>query len=92
MAVIQVACVHCSSTDRIVKNGKAPSGIQRFLCHNCKQSFQLEFIYNANKPGAHERIVDMAMNGSGIRDTGRVLGISPTTVISHLKTSPFILI
>ncbi|WP_425559235.1 IS1-like element transposase [Kistimonas scapharcae] len=27
----------------------------------------------------------MAMNGSGVRDTGRVLGISPTTVISHLK-------
>ncbi|GBO53785.1 hypothetical protein APA_1733 [Pseudanabaena sp. lw0831] len=28
--------------------------------------------------------MDMAMNGSGIRDTGRVLGISPTTVIKEL--------
>ncbi|WP_347272339.1 IS1-like element transposase [Pseudanabaena sp. FACHB-1998] len=27
----------------------------------------------------------MAINGSGVRDTGRVLGISPTTVINELK-------
>jgi transposase-like protein len=27
----------------------------------------------------------MAMNASGIRDTARVLKISPTTVISELK-------
>ena len=27
----------------------------------------------------------MAMNGSGIRDTARVLGISTTTIMSHLK-------
>ena len=88
MAVIKVVCVHCVTTDGVVKNGKAPSGIQRYLCRNCKQSFQLEFVYNANKPGAHERIVDMAMNGSGVRDTSRVLRISPTTVISHLKNLP----
>ncbi|NMF59602.1 hypothetical protein HC246_16650 [Pseudanabaena yagii GIHE-NHR1] len=29
----------------------------------------------------------MAINGSGIRDTSRVLGISPTTVINELKKS-----
>ncbi len=29
----------------------------------------------------------MAMNGNGIRDTARVLHISPTTVIEELKKS-----
>ncbi|MBO9496110.1 hypothetical protein J7438_18775 [Thalassotalea sp. G20_0] len=29
--------------DGVVKNGKAPSGIQRFQCRYCRQSFQLEF-------------------------------------------------
>jgi transposase-like protein len=29
--------------------------------------------------------VDMSLNGSGIRDTARVLKISPRTVISTLK-------
>jgi transposase-like protein len=30
-------------------------------------------------------MVDVTLNGSGIRDTARVLGVSPTTVISTLK-------
>jgi len=32
-----------------------------------------------------QQIADMAVNGSGIRDTARVLRISPTTVIEELK-------
>jgi transposase-like protein len=32
-----------------------------------------------------QQIVDMAMNASGIRDTARVLHISPTTVLNELK-------
>jgi insertion element IS1 protein InsB len=35
-----------------------------------------------------QQITDMAVNGSGIRDTARVLGISPTTVIEELKKIP----
>ena len=33
------------------------------------------------------QVIDMAINGSGIRDTARVLRISPTTVIAILKKS-----
>lgn len=84
MATIEVTCSHCDST-RVVKNGKAPSGMQRFYCRACSKSFQKDFIYKANLPGTHERIVEMAMNGSGVRDTGRVLGVSPSTVVNHLK-------
>jgi transposase-like protein len=32
-----------------------------------------------------QQIVDMAMHASGIRDTARVLRVSPTTVINALK-------
>ncbi len=40
-------------------------------------------------PSIKQQITDMAVNGSGIRDTARVLKISPTTVIEELKkTSP----
>jgi transposase-like protein len=35
--------------------------------------------------GEEPQIVDMAMNASGIRDTARVLHVSPTTVIKELK-------
>ena len=87
MATISVVCRKGSNTTSVVKNGKAPTGIQRFYCRSCCFSFQLEYRYNANQPGTAEQIVAMAMNGSGIRDTGRVLEISPTTVLSHLKNS-----
>ena len=30
-------------------------------------------------------MIDMALNRSGIRDTARVLGVSPMTVMSTLK-------
>jgi transposase-like protein len=36
-------------------------------------------------PEVKRQISDMAMNGSGIRDTARVLKVSPTTVIEELK-------
>ena len=87
MAVVQVACVQCQQT-KVVKNGKACTGHQRYYCRNCKKSFQLEYRYNANQPGTHEQIINMTMNGSGVRDIGRVLDISPTTVMAHLKNSP----
>ncbi len=34
-------------------------------------------------PEVKQQICDMAINGSGIRDTARVLKISPTTVIEE---------
>ena len=36
-------------------------------------------------PEIRRQVVDMALNGSGVRDTARVLRISPTTVIAMLK-------
>ena len=39
----------------------------------------------ANLPEVKQQIVDMAMNASGIRDTARVLHVSPNTVLAELK-------
>ena len=41
--------------------------------------------YAGHSPEVKQQIVDMAMNASGIRDTARVLHVSPTTVIKELK-------
>jgi transposase-like protein len=32
-----------------------------------------------------KQVTEMALNGSGVRDTARVLGISKDTVLSELK-------
>ena len=52
---------------------------------NVGYSFVLDPTYQGHLPEVKEQIVDMALNGSGIRNTARVLKISPTTVINELK-------
>ena len=78
-------CVYCSSTD-LVKNGKCPGGSQRWRCNSCKKGFRFDYRYNACKQGVREKIIEMPLNGSGVRDVGRVLKISRDTVCPVLKT------
>ena len=47
----------------------------------------LSYRYKAYEPGVKTQAVEMAFNGSGIRDTARVLKINKGTVISALKKS-----
>ena len=87
MVLIPVLCPHCHS-DQVIKGGRTKVGQQRFKCQNTAcpcYSFQLDLFYKGRTPAIKEQIVDMSLNGSGIRDTARVLKISPTTVINTLK-------
>jgi transposase-like protein len=47
--------------------------------------FLLEYSYASQSPDVNQWIVDMAMNASGIRDTARVLHVSPTMISKELK-------
>jgi transposase-like protein len=87
--IIQVLhCPHCQSTD-IVRHGTTRQGKQRYRCRLCRQgrgrTFLLDYAYAGHSAQVKQQIADMAMNASGIRDTARVLHISPTTVINELK-------
>jgi insertion element IS1 protein InsB len=87
MVRIPVLCPHCHS-DQVIKGGKTTAGQQRYKCQNTaclRYSFQLDLVYTGRVPAIKAQIVDMRLNGSGIRDTARVLKISPTTVINTLK-------
>jgi insertion element IS1 protein InsB len=87
MVLIPVLCPHCQS-DQVIKGGKTQAGKQRYKCLNVncpRYSFQLDLTYKGLSPEVKEQIIDMTLNGSGIRDTARVLKVSPTTVINELK-------
>src|SRR5215467_2646413 len=81
-------CPYCDETD-IVRHGQSPEGKQRYRCRTCLEgrgrTFLLDYAYAGQSPAVKQQIVDMAMNASGIRDTARVLHVSPTTVINELK-------
>jgi transposase-like protein len=87
MVLIPVCCPHCQS-EQVIKGGTTKVGKQRYKCQNSTcpcYSFQLDLSYKGRSPKIKEQIIDMALNGSGIRDTARVLKISSTTVINELK-------
>jgi transposase-like protein len=69
-----IHCPHCSRTD-LQKNGHSENGTQRWLCIDCRKSFQLSYRYNARKHGVKEQIIPLTLNSSGVRDIGRVLKI-----------------
>src|SRR5215475_5305472 len=80
-------CPHCQGTD-IIRHGKTRQGKQRSCCQEtvCDgRTFLVDYSYAGHSAKIKQQIVDMAMNASGIRDTARVLHVSPTTVIKALK-------
>jgi transposase-like protein len=89
MVYVPVQCPSCQSTE-VIKAGKQANGTQRYRCQNeqCgRRIFLLQYQDRGRIPEIRRQVVDMALNGSGIRDTARVLRISPTTVIAVLKKS-----
>ena len=85
MVLQEIVCKYCDSVN-VVRHG-CQSGHPRYRCKDCARTFQLTYTNKANEPGVKASIVDMALNGSGIRYTARVLGVSKNTVSSHLKRS-----
>ncbi|MEM6424432.1 MAG: IS1-like element transposase [Cyanobacteria bacterium P01_D01_bin.128] len=60
----------------VVKHGKIAKGKQPYRCRNdaySRASFILNYSYRGYLPEVKAQIADIAVNGSGIRDTAQVL-------------------
>ena len=82
-----MVCPYCQG-DQVVKRGKTDTDKQRYRCHNpncAPQAFRLDSTYKGRAPESKQQGVELSLNGSGIRDTARVLQISTVTVIHELK-------
>ena len=80
-------CPSCQGTES-VRHGLTPEGKQRYRCRACPErgrTFLLEYPYAGPSPDGKQPIIEMAMKASGMRDTARVLHVSPPTVIKELK-------
>ena len=74
MVTLVVSCRYCGNQDAVRRKGLSTNGNQPhrrtgYKCENCGRSFQLVYTHKAHEPGIKERVIDMALNGSGIRDT-----------------------
>lgn len=87
MVLEPVLCPDCNSDD-VVKHGRSGAGKQRYKCRKreCRRStFIRAYGDRGYLPEVKQQMAEMALNGSGIRGTARVLSISPTTVIEAVK-------
>ena len=87
MALVYVQCPQCQSID-VVQFGKQANGTQRYRCNNRdgpRTIFLLQYQDKGRLPAVKQQIVDMTLNGSGVRDIVRVLRVSSATVINVLK-------
>jgi transposase-like protein len=78
---------YCQS-DQVVKRGKTDTRKLRYRCQNpqcAHYSFLLDPAYKGRLPEIKQQVIEMSLNGSGVRDTARVLQISTATVILELK-------
>jgi transposase len=83
MVLEPILCRFCQGDD-VVRYG-TQNGLPRLRCKTCQRIFKTAYIYRAYEFGVKDQVVAMALNGSGIRDTARVLGISKGTVLAELK-------
>ena len=84
---MEVRCPECRSPE-VGNYGRQANGEQRYRCMNsqCRRRIFLPQYHNSGwEPKVKRQVVEVALNGSGIRDTARVLGVSPTTVMTTLK-------
>jgi transposase-like protein len=85
MAVEAVRCPQCQN-EAVVKYGKASNGKERFRCQQserCGRTFIACYAYPGCLPEVKRQIVEMTLNGSGVRDIARVLQVGPNTVIKE---------
>ena len=98
MVYVPVHCPHCHSQEVIKagKQASGPQRYQCQNGQCKRRIFLLQYQDRGRVPEVRRQVVEMigmennrlrqvvemAMNGSGIRDTARVLRISPTTVIA----------
>lgn len=87
MAMEVVQCPHCQGSE-VVKYGTASNGKARSRCQKdetCGRTFLRAYAYAGCLPAVKQQMIEMTLNGSGIRDIARVLQVGPTTVIKELK-------
>lgn len=84
MVTITLQCQHCQS-QRLVRNGLAPDGRQRYLCRDCQQRSREQPRTLAYSEAEREQILRAYDERSSLRGLSRTFGVSRNTVTAWLK-------
>ncbi len=80
----KMECRYCLG--RCVKNGYQKKGTQRIKCKNCGKRQQFSYKYQRYRWRQFDELLkSMICNGLGIRNISRILRISCSTVLKHIR-------
>ena len=84
MVTITLRCQRCQS-ERLVRNGLAPDGRQRYLCRDCGQRSRENPRTNAYSEEERDQILRAYDERSSLRGLSRTFGVSRNTVTTWIK-------
>lgn len=78
-------CCRCvGEIKNMIKYGKTKSGVQRYICKQCRKTRVENYTYQAYKSDMDKNIIQFTKEGLGIRSTARLLKISTTTLLKRI--------
>jgi transposase-like protein len=86
MVTVTLLCPNCKS-DKLVRNGCAPNGKQRYFCRECKKSSRENPTSRGYSDERKEEILRAYQERSSLRGIERTFGVSRYTVAKWLKKS-----
>jgi transposase-like protein len=86
MVTITLLCPYCKS-EKLVRNGHAPNGKQRYFCRECKRCHRENPEAHGYSDERKEEILRAYEERSSLRGLERTFGVSRYSVTKWLKKS-----
>src|SRR5918911_4303317 len=80
-------CPYCHSSVRQVKNGRNPSGSQRYRCRACGRKYTPEPTPQGYDAPTRQRALRLYADGMNLRRIGRTLGVVHQTVANWVTAA-----
>ncbi|MDR0807338.1 MAG: hypothetical protein LBN41_11485 [Enterobacteriaceae bacterium] len=68
-------CHHCQQAGRVIKHGLGRSGLQRYFCHSCKKTFQVDYYYSGHEMRLLQQVKDLLEQNKNLKNISEMLGI-----------------
>lgn len=78
-------CQSCQSLEKQIKTGRNRSGTQRLMCRGCGRTYTPEAKKQGYAEEVREKAVRMYVEGNNFRRIGRLLSVTPQSVVNWVN-------
>jgi transposase-like protein len=78
-------CPYCQASEQQVKNGRNPSGSQRYKCQVCGRIYTLQPTRAGYEQTTRDQAVRLYLEGMNLRRIGRILSVNHQSVANWVN-------